>query len=38
MSGKFVVVSASQAYAPLFGNFGIFKSGIISVSAIVQIQ
>jgi Flp pilus assembly protein TadG len=37
-AGKFVVVSASQAYAPLFGDYGIFQSEIFSASAIVQVQ
>jgi Flp pilus assembly protein TadG len=36
ISGKFVTISASKPFSPLFGGFGIVTSGNISVRAVVQ--
>jgi Flp pilus assembly protein TadG len=38
LAGKFVIISASRSYTPLFGNYNIVQGGLISSSAIVQIQ
>lgn len=38
IAGKFVTISASRSYTPLFGNYNIVQSGAVSSSAIVQVQ
>ncbi|RVC58475.1 MAG: pilus assembly protein [Mesorhizobium sp.] len=38
ISGKFVAITASRPFAPLFGGLGIVKSGNIGVEAVVQPQ
>ena len=37
-AGKFIVVSASRNYTPLFAGYGIVSSGGISVRAVVQTE
>ncbi|MER9326981.1 pilus assembly protein [Mesorhizobium sp. M0152] len=38
IAGKFVTISASKPYAPLFGGFGIVNDGNITVQSAVQPQ
>jgi Flp pilus assembly protein TadG len=38
IGGKFVTISASRAYSPLFGGFGVVSSGNITVRSMVQPQ
>ncbi len=38
LSGKFVTISASKPYAPLFGGFGIVNDGNITVQSVVRPQ
>ena len=38
VAGKFVAVTAIESYTPLFSNYGIVQSGIISISALAQVQ
>lgn len=38
MAGKFVTISASKPYSPLFGGLGVVQGGNITVRAIVQPQ
>ena len=38
VGGKFVVISASKPYTPMFSNFGIIDADAITVQAIVQPQ
>ena len=35
-AGKFVTISASRSFSPLFGGFGVVTSGSIGVQAMVQ--
>ena len=37
-AGKFVTISASRPFSPLFGGFGVVSSGNITVSAMAQPQ
>lgn len=37
-AGKFVTISASKPYSPLFGGMGIVKSGNITVQSVIQPQ
>lgn len=37
-AGKFVTISASRPFSPLFGGFGVVSSGNITVRAMVQPQ
>lgn len=37
-AGKFVVVTASRTYTPIFSSYGIVKNGTISVGAAAQVQ
>lgn len=37
-AGKFIAISASTTYAPLFSSYGIVKNGAISAAAIVQVK
>ncbi|RAZ90648.1 pilus assembly protein [Mesorhizobium hawassense] len=36
IAGKFVTISASRPFSPLFGGFGVVNSGIITVQAMMQ--
>ncbi|GLQ78307.1 hypothetical protein GCM10007881_18230 [Mesorhizobium huakuii] len=38
IAGKFVTITASKPYTPLFGGFGIVSNGNITVKAVVQPQ
>jgi Flp pilus assembly protein TadG len=38
LAGKFVVITASRNYTPLFSNYGIVEDGLITASATVQVQ
>ncbi len=38
VAGKFVLITISKPYAPMFGGYGIAKAGQVSVSAVVQGQ
>ncbi|QKD04485.1 TadE/TadG family type IV pilus assembly protein [Mesorhizobium loti] len=38
LAGKFVTISASKPYTPLFGGFGIVSNGNITVQSVVQPQ
>ena len=38
LAGKFVLVQASTAYAPIFSGFGFMNSGQITSSSIVRVQ
>jgi Flp pilus assembly protein TadG len=38
VAGKFVLISISKPYAPMFGGYGFTDAGQISVSAVVQGQ
>ncbi|WP_246688574.1 MULTISPECIES: TadE/TadG family type IV pilus assembly protein [unclassified Mesorhizobium] len=38
LGGKFVTISASRAFSPLFGGFGVVSSGNITVQSMVQPQ
>jgi Flp pilus assembly protein TadG len=38
IAGKFVAISASRSFSPLFGGFGVVNSGNITVQAMVQPQ
>jgi len=37
-AGKFVTITASHPYAPIFSSYGIVQNNTISVSAAVQVQ
>lgn len=37
-AGKFVVVTASRPFQPLFLSFGIVSAGTVTISSIVQVQ
>jgi Flp pilus assembly protein TadG len=37
-AGKFVTITASHAYTPLFSSYGIVQNNTIAVSAAVQVQ
>ena len=37
-AGKFIAISASTTYTPLFSSYGIVKNGAISAAAIVQVK
>jgi Flp pilus assembly protein TadG len=37
-AGKYVTITASRAYSPLFSSYGIVKSGTISARATVRVQ
>ncbi len=37
-AGKFVVISATHTYAPIFSNYGLIQNGTISSSITVQVQ
>jgi Flp pilus assembly protein TadG len=38
LAGKFVVITASKPYTPLFADYGIVRDGLITASATVQVQ
>lgn len=38
LAGKYVAITAKQAYAPLFSSYGFVKDGFIYASAVVQTQ
>lgn len=38
LAGKFVYISASATYSPVFSTFGIVKNGAVSIAALVQAQ
>ena len=38
IAGKFVTITASKPYTPLFGGFGIVSNGNITIKAVVQPQ
>lgn len=38
LAGKFVYVTANKTYTPFFPSFGIVQNGVISASAMVQVQ
>jgi Flp pilus assembly protein TadG len=38
LAGKFVTVSITQTYSPLFANYGLVTNGAITAAAIVQTQ
>ncbi|WP_051370700.1 TadE/TadG family type IV pilus assembly protein [Mesorhizobium loti] len=38
LAGKFVTITASKPYTPLFGGFGIVSNGNITVQSVVQPQ
>lgn len=38
IAGKFVAITASKPYAPLFGGFGVVKNGNVTVQSTVQPQ
>jgi Flp pilus assembly protein TadG len=38
LAGKFVTISAQQAYSPSFSNYGIVSNGSITSSVVVQTQ
>ena len=37
-AGKFVTITASRAYTPIFSTYGIVQNNTISASAAVQVQ
>lgn len=37
-AGKYVAVTASHAYSPLFSSYGVVKDGTVSASAVVRVQ
>jgi len=37
-AGKFVTISATKTYTPLFSGYGIVQNGAVTASAVVQVQ
>jgi Flp pilus assembly protein TadG len=38
LAGRFVSLSASRTYSPIFSSYGIVQNGVINASSVVQLQ
>jgi len=38
LAGKFVAITASRTYTPIFSSYGIVKNGTLSATAVVETQ